>query len=109
MHFRERTDRTMINRGQFYGTVEDYVNATIGAFVVPIGNIESIKCRHKGSTGDCFIELIHEDGDARYFDATGMSLGSIGILVGHIIANRPIRCELRDREAIREVRRLFNH
>lgn len=99
----------MANRGQFYGYIEDYVNATIGAFIVPIGNIESIKCKHRGSTGNCFIELIHEDGSARYFDATGMSMGSIGIMIGHIIANRPIRYELRDREAIREVRKLFNH
>lgn len=99
----------MANRGQFYGFVEDYVNATVGAYVVPIGGIESIKCKHRGSTGDCFIEIIHEDGKARYFDATSMSMGSIGIMVGHIIANQPIRYELRDREAIREVRKLFNH
>lgn len=95
------------NTGKFYKSIEDYVNFTVAAYLVPIGNIESIKCKRVGSLDKMYIELVHEDSDVRYFDATGMSMGSIGIMVGHIIANRPIRYEITDREAKREVRKAF--
>lgn len=99
----------MANEGKFYEETERYVNEDISKYVEPIGNIESIACKHTGSVGSAYIELIYEDGYARYFDITGLSKSNIGIMVGHIIANKPIRNEIRDRKKVKEARKLFKH
>lgn len=93
--------------GRSYRAIEDYVNFSVAAYVMPISNIESVKCKRVALTDKTYLELIYEDGVIRYFDASGMSMSAIGIMIGHIIANQPIRYEITDKPTKREVRKLF--
>lgn len=86
--------------------IEDYVNVTIAEYVKPINNIESIRCARQ--VDHIYIELVHEDSYTRYFDISSMDLSSVGIIIGHIIANEKISFEIRDRAIKREVRKIFN-
>lgn len=93
------------NTGKFYREVEDYVNNTVAAYACPISNIESVRCKRNNER--VYMELVHEDSAVRYFDLTSLDVSNIGIMVGCIMANIPIRREIQDREAKKEVRRLF--
>lgn len=88
-----------------YKGIEDYINKTVAEFMDPISNVESIKCARRAD--NVYIELVHEDGDSRYFDITSFDLSRIGILVGHIIANNGVKNEIVDREKRKDIRRLF--
>ena len=93
------------NTNKFYREIETYVNEKVAEYAIPISNIENVRCARKGD--HIYMELIHEDSVVRYFDLTSLDVSNIGILVGYIIANIPIRREIRDREAKKEVRKLF--
>lgn len=79
------------NTGRFYKEIEDYVNKNVASYLTPIRNIESIKCKHVVTTNRTYIELVYEDSNIRYFDASEMGISAIGIMIGHIVANNPIR------------------
>lgn len=100
----ERKDKAMTKFT--YEDIGVYVNQSVAAYAEQIANIESVRCNRRND--EVYIELIHEDGTTRYFDVSDMSVSQIGIMFGHIIANRPIRCEIRDRTARKEIRKLFN-
>lgn len=85
--------------------IEDYVNESVAAYALPIANIESIKCRRMNDK--VYIELVHESGTARYFDASGLDTSGIGIMVGHIIANKRVYNEISGKEARKAIRRIF--
>lgn len=94
----------MVNN-KYFKEIEDYVNHDVAAYACKIENIESIRCARK--TNDIYMELVHEDSTVRYFDITELDISSIGMLVGAIVANVPIKLEITDREKKKEVRRLF--
>lgn len=93
------------NTNKFNREVENYVDNEVAAFATKINNVESIKCVRK--VNDIYMELIHEDSAVRYFDITGLDTSGIGIMIGHIIANQPVQREIKDREAKKEIRRMF--
>lgn len=95
------------NKGKFYGATEKYVNEIVAEYLKGIGNIESVKCKFTGLDGEGFIELVHEDGTARYFDIQGLTISQIGIMIGYIVANKAVRNELHDSAVKREIRKLF--
>ena len=95
----------MTNTGKFYRDVEDYINNKIAAYAYEISNIESVRCTRRSDR--IFMELVHEDGDVRYFDCSSLDKSTVGIMFSHIIANDPISREIRDRKVKKEVRRLF--
>jgi hypothetical protein len=103
MNFTKET-KTMVNNKAFK-EIEDYVNDIVAAYACEIDNIESIRCARK--TNDIYMELIHEDSTVRYFDITELDISSIGIMVGCIIANVPIKLEVTDRESKKEIRKIF--
>lgn len=94
----------MINN-KYFKEIEDYVNHDVAAYACKIENIESVRCARK--TNDIFMELVHEDSTVRYFNITELDISSIGMLVGAIIANVPIKLEITDREQKKAVRKLF--
>lgn len=93
------------NTGKFYREIEDYINEDIAAYATQISNIESIKCARQND--HIYMELVHEDSAVRYFDVTSLDKSGVGILVGYIVANIPIRREIRDREVKKTVRKIF--
>lgn len=95
----------MTNTGKFCRDVEDYINNKIAAYAYEISNIESVRCTRRSDR--IFMELVHEDGDVRYFDCSALDKSTIGIMFSHIIANDPVSREIRDRKVKKEVRRLF--
>lgn len=94
----------MVNN-KYFKEIEDYVNNDVAAYACKIENIESIRCARR--TNDIFMELIHEDSTVRYFNITELDISSIGMLVGAIVANVPIKLEITDREQKKAVRKLF--
>ena len=88
-----------------YKEIETYICEIAAEFVLPIKNVESIRCARFGN--NIYMELIHEDGCARYFDISGVSMSDIGLMITHILANDPIKREINDRLAKKEVRKLF--
>ena len=93
------------NTGKFYREVEDYINNDVAKYACEISNIESVSSARQGD--HIFMEIVHEDSDVRYFDCTSLDKSNIGIMVGYIMANIPIRREIRDREAKKSVRKIF--
>lgn len=93
------------NTGKFYREVEDYINNDVAKYACAISNIESVRSARKGD--HVYMELVHEDSAVRYFDCTSLDRSNIGIMVGCIMANIPIRREIRDREAKKNIRRIF--
>ena len=85
--------------------VEYYINEIASAFVNPINNIESLRCVRRADR--MYMELVHEDSYVRYFDISGMDISKVGMMIGSILANKGIKCEIQDREVKKEVRRLF--
>lgn len=94
----------MVNN-KYFKEIEDYVNNDVAAYACKIENIESVRCARR--TNDIFMELIHEDSTVRYFNITELDISSIGMLVGAIVANVPIKLEITDREQKKAVRKLF--
>lgn len=94
----------MVNN-KYFKEIEDYVNHDVAAYACKIENIESVRCARK--TNDIFMELVHEDSTVRYFNITELDISSIGMLVGAIVANVPIKLEITDREQKKAVRKLF--
>ena len=88
-----------------YKDIEKYINEVVAAYLKPINNIESIKCVRR--VDDVYMELVHEDSYARYFDISSLDVSSIGILIGHIVSNMPIKREIQDRVVKKEIRKLF--
>lgn len=95
----------MVNN-KFFKEIEDYVNDDVAAYACKIDNIENIRCARKAD--NIYMELVHEDSTVRYFDISTLDISSIGIMVGCIISNSSINLEINDREAKKEVRKLFN-
>lgn len=93
------------NTGKFYREVEDYINNDVAKYACEISNIESVSSARQGD--HIFMELVHEDSAVRYFDCTSLDKSNIGIMVGYIMANIPIRREIQDREAKKAVRKIF--
>ena len=93
------------NTGKFYREIEDYVNKDVAVYATKIRNIESVRCARLND--HVYMEVIHEDSNIRYFNLTSFDVSNIGILVGYIVANIPIRREIHDREVKKTVRRLF--
>lgn len=94
----------MVNN-KYFKEIEDYINHDVAAYACKIENIESIRCARK--TNAIYMELVHEDSTVRYFDITELDISSIGMLVGAIVANVPIKLEITDREQKKAVRKLF--
>ena len=94
----------MVNN-KYFKEIEDYVNNDVAAYACKIENIESVRCARKTNT--IYMELVHEDSTVRYFNITELDISSIGMLVGAIIANVPIKLEITDREQKKAVRKLF--
>lgn len=94
----------MVNN-KYFKEIEDYVNNDVAAYACKIENIESVRCARKTNT--IYMELVHEDSTVRYFDITELDISSIGMLVGAIVANVPIKLEITDREQKKAVRKLF--
>ena len=88
-----------------YKEIETYICEIAAEFVLPIKNVESIRCARFGN--NVYMELIHEDGCVRYFDISGRTLSDIGLTISHILSNDPIRLEVQDRLARKEIRKLF--
>ena len=88
-----------------YKEIEKYINETASDFLTPISNIESIRCARR--VDNIYVELVHEDSTIRYFDITSLDISSIGIMIGCIIANVPIKLEVTDRESKKEIRKIF--
>ena len=91
--------------GKFYRDVENYVNDIVAAYATRINNIESVRCARKNN--NVYMELVHEDSCVRYFDLTSLDESNIGIMVGCIMANIPIKREITDRLDKKEVRKIF--
>lgn len=94
----------MVNN-KYFKEVEDYVNDDVASYACKIDNIESVRCARK--TNNIYMELIHEDGAVRYFDISSLDISSIGIMIGCVITNAPINLEIKDREAKKEIRKIF--
>ena len=94
----------MVNN-KYFKEIEDYVNNDVAAYACKIENIESVRCARKTNT--IYMELVHEDSTVRYFDITELDVSSIGMLVGAIVANVPIKLEITDKEQKKAVRKLF--
>ena len=90
---------------KFYSEIENYVNKTVAAYATKINNIESIRCARRSDR--LYMELVHEDGYIRYFDISAMEISAIGIMIGYIIANKPIPNEIHDRVEKKQIRLLF--
>lgn len=88
-----------------YKEIEKYVNEIAAPFVEPINNIESIRCARRAD--HMYMELVHEDSYVRYFDISSMDISGIGMMIGHILANDPIKREIQDRVVKKEIRKLF--
>lgn len=95
----------MVNN-KYFKEIEDYINRDVAAYACKIENIESI--RYARRTNAIYMELVHEDSTVRYFNITELDVSSIGMLVGAIVANVPIKLEITDREQKKAVRKLFN-
>ena len=89
----------------FYKDIETYINDVVSNFVEPINNIESVRCARMAD--HIYMELVHEDSCVRYFDISYMDVSNIGIMIGHILSNDPIKREIQDRVVKKDVRKLF--
>lgn len=85
--------------------IEQYVNETAAKFLTPINNVESVRCARRAD--NVFMELVHEDSYVRYFDISSMDISSIGMMIGRILSNEPVKREIQDRVVKKEVRRIF--
>ena len=95
-----------MTNGQKAEQIKAYVDEACQPFLTAYKDVVRVEYRNDGKNG--YIKVTTAFGFANYFDVTGLDEGSICLMLSAMMCNgRPKRL-IKDREAIREVERLFS-
>lgn len=99
-----RKDKAMTN-GQKTRAISKYVEEACNAFLTAHKDVERVGFRSDGN--NAYVKVTTAFGFSNYFDVTGLAEGQICLMLSAMMVNgRPKRL-LKDKEAIREVEKLF--
>ena len=94
-----------MTNGQKAEQIKAYVEGACNDFLTAYKDVEKVEYRTDGKSG--YIKVTTAFGFSNYFDATGLDFGNICLMLCSVMCNgRPKRL-IKDREAIREVEKLF--
>ena len=95
-----------MTEGQRQTIINQYVEETCNAFLTAYKDVVKVEYR-RDNTKNAFIKVTTAFGFANYFDVTDLDCGNICLMLCAMMVNgRPKRL-ITDREAKREVERLF--
>ena len=95
-----------MTNGQKAEQIRAFVDEACQPFLTAHKDVVKVEYRNNGTSG--FIKVTTAFGFSNYFDVTDLSEGDICLMLSSMMCNgRPKRL-IKDREAIREVERLFS-
>lgn len=95
-----------MTNGQRQTLISKYVEETCNAFLTAHKDVLKVEYRHDDANNN-YIKVTTAFGFAQYFDVTDLDCGQICLLLSAMMNNRPTKRLICDREAKREVEKLF--
>lgn len=94
-----------MTNGQKAEMIGRYVDEACQPFLTAHKDVEKVEYRHDANNG--YIKVTTAFGFSNYYDVTDLDCGSICLMLSAVMCNVAPKRLLQDREAIREVERLF--
>lgn len=95
-----------MTNGQKADIIKKYIDESCKPFLTAHKDVENVEYRH--STDSCgYVKVTTAFGFANYYDVTDLDCGSICLMLSAMMVNGRPKRMLTDREAIREVEKLF--
>jgi len=101
---KQQGDKTMTS-GQKNEQTKAYVEGACNAFLTAYKDVEKVEYRSDGSNS--YVKVTTAFGFSNYFDVTDLDDGHICIMLSGMMCNRPTKRLIKDKEAKREVEKLF--
>ena len=94
-----------MTNGQKAEQIKAYVDEACQPFLTAHKDVERVEYRSNGNNG--YIKVTTAFGFSNYFDVTDLDEGNICLMLSAMMCNGRPRRLIKDREAIREIERLF--
>lgn len=94
-----------MTNGQKAEVIKQYVDEACKPFLTAYKDVINVEYRNNGTSG--FVKVTTAFGFANYFDVTGLECGQICQLLSAMMCNGRPKMLVKDREAKREIEKLF--
>lgn len=97
----------MANETKITADIGKFVEGACNDFLTAHKDVEKVEYRYKGSTHRGYVKVTSAFGFSNYFDVTDLDKGQICVMLSAMMVNGKPRRRITDKEAIREVEKLF--
>lgn len=95
-----------MTNGQKAEIINKYVNEAVQPFLTAHRDVVKVEYRYDGAKSG-YVKVTTAFGFSNYFDVTDLDDGQICIMLSGMMCNRPTKRLIKDKEAKREVEKLF--
>lgn len=96
-----------MTNGQKAKQIKQFVEGACNAFLTAYKDVVRVEYRHD-ETNNAFVKVTTAFGFANYFDVTDLDEGSICLMLSAMMCNGRPKRQLKDKELIRAVEKLFS-